>query len=637
VDELLAALGYVGDTLSKPGRAVRGVLGGRPEEILAAVPFSDSMGITDRRNQVTGHMLLEQLGVDPGDDWMGVGAGIGLDIATDPLTYAGGALVGAGARALGRAEPTLTSLLGGRLAGTRAAGQVDDSFRLGDPNDILQLPEAGPLTAMADIPQPGLGAQEFSIPQFLDEVPSPDRYALDIGYGPGSWLEGAPHDMLLQGDKLGAFQASIGGWNNVVKDLNRLSPQARGSMIGTADFSDDYLELRNLPPDVELSENGRLWQQLLADRRGDLAEMQILIARGAAPADLAPVVDKQLAQLDKFSSWSAKGVSTRAMYDLDSGTYKPSIIPGLLADPSSGLGHLPLDPVVMRRLAAEAQMDDLLGTWTGRLGSQFDEFGQPGFNPSTIEAIADRDDAIPALVELLDPSYWKRSHYEPSIVDSFFRNPPADEFGSRVGQARTLLDRLQRGEIENLGAGMPAGMDLAYADDLGEIDVADLDEYLGVADDLADAAVPAHGLGPVPAGGYGDIPVPLMDDLVPPLDLPLPPGLLDDGDLLLEFADDIPPLPMPPGAPPVPPGGLGWGVGDYAFGTRDEFIDNIPLPTMPEFGPPAAASAEAALGLPTAGVQAMARFVESRLGVPLPPGTPDEEIIAMFNMLQDGL
>jgi hypothetical protein len=92
---LLDALGYVGEALDKPGRAVRGLLGGRPGEALAAVPFSDSLGLTVRSNAVSGKELV-------GTDSDILGALV--DTVTNPLTFAG---TGVGARALSglRAAP----------------------------------------------------------------------------------------------------------------------------------------------------------------------------------------------------------------------------------------------------------------------------------------------------------------------------------------------------------------------------------------------------------------------------------------------------------------------------------------------------------------------------------------------------
>lgn len=85
---LLDALSYIGDAFDKPGRAVRGLLGGRPEELLAAVPFSDSLGLTDHANRVSGQDLT---GWSDGSLESTVG-NIGAEVATDPLMLAGGLL-----------------------------------------------------------------------------------------------------------------------------------------------------------------------------------------------------------------------------------------------------------------------------------------------------------------------------------------------------------------------------------------------------------------------------------------------------------------------------------------------------------------------------------------------------------------
>src|SRR5262245_11382909 len=60
----LGALHYVGGSLAKAfgGRAIRGALGGKPEELLSVIPFSDLAGITKEENQVTGEDLARQWG-----------------------------------------------------------------------------------------------------------------------------------------------------------------------------------------------------------------------------------------------------------------------------------------------------------------------------------------------------------------------------------------------------------------------------------------------------------------------------------------------------------------------------------------------------------------------------------------------
>src|SRR6478735_3910799 len=46
MESSLGGLGYVGKVLNKTfgGRAIRGALGGRPDELLSVLPFSDTLG-----------------------------------------------------------------------------------------------------------------------------------------------------------------------------------------------------------------------------------------------------------------------------------------------------------------------------------------------------------------------------------------------------------------------------------------------------------------------------------------------------------------------------------------------------------------------------------------------------------------
>ena len=86
---LSEALNYLGSALDKPGRAVRGLLSGNLREGLAAVPFSDSMGLTDEHQRVSGRDLTDKWGVTRKGDkgWGSWGAGLGTEIALDPLNF----------------------------------------------------------------------------------------------------------------------------------------------------------------------------------------------------------------------------------------------------------------------------------------------------------------------------------------------------------------------------------------------------------------------------------------------------------------------------------------------------------------------------------------------------------------------
>jgi hypothetical protein len=97
----VGGLQYVAETLDKPGAAVRGLLTGRPDQLLNLIPFSDTLGITDPRERTSGRDLLQSYGLatrnvegfhpfkNPTDAFWDV-AGLGTEILTDPLTWVTG-------------------------------------------------------------------------------------------------------------------------------------------------------------------------------------------------------------------------------------------------------------------------------------------------------------------------------------------------------------------------------------------------------------------------------------------------------------------------------------------------------------------------------------------------------------------
>jgi hypothetical protein len=64
MESSLGGLAYIGKLADKTfgGRAVRGVLGGKPQEALSVLPFSDTLGLTNERDTVQGTDLLSQAG-----------------------------------------------------------------------------------------------------------------------------------------------------------------------------------------------------------------------------------------------------------------------------------------------------------------------------------------------------------------------------------------------------------------------------------------------------------------------------------------------------------------------------------------------------------------------------------------------
>lgn len=95
MESSLGGLAYLGKVADKTfgARAIRGVLGGVPQELLSAIPLSDTLGITQESNTVTGRKLLENAGLvgqgDPNSFDLGDLAGFGAEMALDPSTYLG--------------------------------------------------------------------------------------------------------------------------------------------------------------------------------------------------------------------------------------------------------------------------------------------------------------------------------------------------------------------------------------------------------------------------------------------------------------------------------------------------------------------------------------------------------------------
>lgn len=122
---ILDALDYLGSAVDKPGRAVRGVLSGNLNEGLAALPFSDTLGLTDPTQAVSGSQLLRQAGLSTGDSLADSALGFGAELALDPTTYLGGAIGRIGGKALGRGMEAAA-----RMRGPGYATTADDLLKM---------------------------------------------------------------------------------------------------------------------------------------------------------------------------------------------------------------------------------------------------------------------------------------------------------------------------------------------------------------------------------------------------------------------------------------------------------------------------------------------------------------------------
>lgn len=432
LDSLLDALGYVGDSLAKPGRAVRGLLAGRPDEALAAIPFSDSLGLTDPSRAVTGHDLLQNLGMDPGDGLGGTLAGIGVDMATDPLTYAGGALA--------------RGLMGGRF-GRRVANESDifdlvsPAEREADAARAAMVDRAFPLPSQ---PQPteagGLmdnlaaeaGVPASPQPSLLSKIPSPEEYAHHIGYGPDwGFSPGIPQDMLDDGrSPLDILRATLGGWDNAMGDLERLTPDAKGALIGTADYLPG-MGIDGATPGIPISEMGRQWQRAMQTRRGDLQTLIDLQQKNPSlPDDLYQAVLNQHSRIGAAGGWSPQSSASLGLNDILGGGVQPSTVPAMM----DYMKHLPVDEATLRKVAANSQREQLMN----QVHAIVDTLGYDGEIPIDQLPISyEHDYLLDMIRNYLDPKLAIEGGTEPGIAYNFVRHPPEGPGGDMV---RQLLD-----------------------------------------------------------------------------------------------------------------------------------------------------------------------------------------------------
>lgn len=220
---VLGGVGYAGASLDKAlgARAIRGLLGGKPEELLSLIPFSDALGWTDPANAVYGRDLLEKAGVlGPNREGLDAGdvAGFAADVLLDPLTYltfgTGAALTGPGrlAKAAGVLPKGARARLGTTLGALAPAGSqaADDVLRASAAAGRAVTPELlnAPLTGLLRVRIPFTQGETLLAGQSgIDALDAFGRAAAKI---PG--LSRAGNALAPIGRSLGAlFQKSKGG------------------------------------------------------------------------------------------------------------------------------------------------------------------------------------------------------------------------------------------------------------------------------------------------------------------------------------------------------------------------------------------------------------------------------------------
>lgn len=213
----LNGLGFIGGLIDKytGSRALRGLLGGRPEELASIIPFSDALGITDESNAVSGAELLgnkDASFLSPA----GLG-GFGLEVLLSP-----GNFISAGSKAatkLGLAAQKVGALP--KTAAARTAGLALGSPELQALGDALMPAGAmGPPNLAAIANKPLGGAVGFHLPFGMSDT-VPFASVGDIpGVGPAL---------------TGAGRAAGAGWD-FVKGLPGVGGVAQGAedLLGRA-------------------------------------------------------------------------------------------------------------------------------------------------------------------------------------------------------------------------------------------------------------------------------------------------------------------------------------------------------------------------------------------------------------------
>jgi hypothetical protein len=491
---LLDALGTAADVISTPGQLVRGLLAGRPGDMLS------------------GQELLQQYGLASGDDMGSTLAGVGTDIATDPLTYAGGAL----ARALlgGKMRPVQTAIQGGRLgpdqqvfdlmpnwqanAGrnmsprvihyaedvTPPADEIQNWLAtLTNPHDRDLAESAGreamrwreasdpmarypvrladEVSPLSDVPELGAGAKPLPVLDTspLDRLPHPQEYGMGIGYGPeptgpGSYYDpaaydparhGVPGDRTQEGDLAGALATRLGGWNDALFDLERMPPLVRQRMAEAGLMHSHFGG--DIAPEVEA------WRRAMLGHVGDI-DLMMEADQAVKPearhllGDLA----QQRARLHEFIGeypTTGHGSPAKIMQnDLARGMIDPSDLRDLYL---SRVSHLPLDEAALRRLAAHSQFDSSEEALT-QLGQILEEMypiggGEAwGQNLPPLAQMGYDETMLRTLQDRLTPSYLTSQHgINPGIARQVFAGstPRTAELMEGLSPWRDVMARME--------------------------------------------------------------------------------------------------------------------------------------------------------------------------------------------------
>lgn len=191
----LSGVSYAAGSLNKPGRVVRGLLAGKPRELLNVLPFSDTLGITDESQATSGDDLLKQWGLkDQGykpdgflDSVANAAPGFAFDVATDPLTYltfGGSALSKFGQTA--RRVGALPSSLADRIKGFSSVADAAAAMGRNVPDAIADATKVGvDLKDLVGKPLGGLAGLRFPFSESATPIgtgPTAQKVAEGLGW-----------------------------------------------------------------------------------------------------------------------------------------------------------------------------------------------------------------------------------------------------------------------------------------------------------------------------------------------------------------------------------------------------------------------------------------------------------------------
>lgn len=251
LQSLLGGVSTVGSYLDKGtgGRALRGLAAGRPRELASILPFSDTTGLTDPRDQASGRDVTDTWGLTKrGNNNFGSNAlGFGADMLLNPLSLAGGV-------SAFRAAPT--ALKGFGAAAKSVTGLDALEHAGGGIRDLLMGEEGA--AKIPHIPPNPIDVEKFDQTHLAANATRPRRYSTDparqqfyandrksrfgsrFGSGQRPEYSHPPGDIGII-DRLKGFVSDEGGWMEVPGLGGNSAPYSPGVIAQTTGKTPSHL------------------------------------------------------------------------------------------------------------------------------------------------------------------------------------------------------------------------------------------------------------------------------------------------------------------------------------------------------------------------------------------------------------